>query len=321
MSTQHQQLNKEQVIESLAEKRKPTVWQNFHLSEVKEVDPERLVLGEHEAALTHVSYRQLLRELKIPKSFYDNLDPKVRTRVVAHQRGLIGETRLKSRFSEDLTECQAIVNPDFNEIIAEEIIQSFPEWPCVEISGDYNTPIIHFRGVYPDVEIDEKTYAAFSLTMSEVGACDLTINAMIYVVICTNGIIRRRATNPYFLLPMHLLDKAELNAVLTLLPERITADNERLAARIQSMKSEKVNLAEIIDFWLQSKDIPKVVPKKTAARAEVDQLPPDIAVFDLMQLVSNIGRQLESYPTRIHFENVAGNLLNMPIVDAAALAA
>lgn len=316
-----QEVSKSSAIESLREKRKPVIWIPSTLSAVKELDPDRVVIGDIESALSGVSYRQLLRDLKIPKSFYDSLDAKVRSKVLAHQRGLYGDVNVKVRFSEDRTECQAVVPPAFSEVKAEDLLEQLPDWPCVEISGDFNSPAIHYRAAFKELEIDENTHVAFDFTMSEVGACDLSINALIYVVVCTNGAIRTRASKPYFSLPMTVMEGAEFQAVSSLLADRLVSDHERLAQRILETKSEKVKLEEIIDFWLQSKNIPKVVPKKTMARAESDQIGSEVSVYDLIQLVSNVGRHLASYPTRVHFETVAGNLLNVPITDPATLVA
>lgn len=257
--------------------------------------------------------RQLLRALKIPASFYLELDKKVQEPVLAHQRGLHGlEERFKMRIRNGLL--TAVVHPDYAQVPIEDVLEQLPAWDVLGSATDTDEPVVNVKLAAPGsvMKMPGDQVHGYELVASEVGACNLRLEALLIEVICSNGMVRSRPEGlPYFNMPMTVYVPEEFVAVASNVSKNLLSEAETCEQRILWAMDQRVKVQEMLDHWMELRYLPTVVPKKVSSRLE-ETGESELSRFELARIVSNVGSTLR-YQTRRHFERTAGNLLGLRV--------
>lgn len=112
------------------------------------------------------------------------------------------------------------------------------------------------------------------------------------------------------------MEPAAFEAVCGLMSERLLDENERIAKALGQAKEQMVDAVDLAESWMTAR-IPMTIPKKVLARLEVEDMPREQSIYDIAQLVANIGLDI-AWPTRRHFEVLAGSLLGLTVNVPAA---
>lgn len=303
------------LAQKLAGERGEVKFQKLDLRKIKEVNDGTVTVNGSTLVATPWAERQVLKALHIPASFYHELDKKLQLPIIEHQRALYGlDEEYKMRLRDG--RLTGIMHPSHAEARLETLLAALPQWtPLSHTSVNIDDPFMNVKVAAGDLRAKGDQVHGFELVFSEVGACDMKIEALMVELECENGMVRTRpAGDSYFRLPMTVFDTDEFEVVAQLVAPRLQAESERVNEAIVVAQEALVDPEPMVMDWLDRKGIPTGVPKKTLARLEADEIGSEISRFELARLVSNVGSTTaKHYRARRPYEQLAGALVGLSV--------
>lgn len=289
-----------------------------NLKKLKHLTGDSVDMGKGQIEIDGWTYRQILRRLSVPKALYDNIEQPTRDTLlrdlVARMQEDEGEAKLRA-VGKQIT---AVLPIDYMEIETEVLVKELPEWDFVETQPNPNLPIPRFRAINREEEVEKGVFVGFEMVTSEIGGYPLTMELLLFQQICKNGMLRvREGGGAYFSIDQDLLMGAEVyKNIVKSVVRVLKTEGEKDKERIKTAQKEPTrNVSGMIDSWGEL-SIPRLVPKKMAARIAVEKQKP-ANVYELASLVSNVGRDLDNYKRRVVFERWAGQLMGIWLTDPA----
>lgn len=305
-------------IEAMRNERSTLEWETIPSRAIEKFDQESITIGNVQQVLAQPAYQSLLKHFKLPKSLYESLPEDLSEKVWRHQVMMSSE---KVDFVQVLRDkesnVQAIVPQDYTHVYPENILQQFgTQWDLV--SGNelpLLSPMHRLRLIDTSTDVDGDRIGVDIVT-SEVGMHIFSIRIMLYVRVCSNGLMRVRNISgtgyaAYLALSYSDVSQAVIDTVVEALPQKVCSDEQ---------------ISFVVDMVTQSKNdvvsIPKLVESVTIYNINVarhlmsaldrNEIGPEISVFDAAQMIS---AEAHGVPLKASykFEQYAGMMMGLYI--------
>jgi len=177
-----------------------------------------------------------------------------------------------------------------------------------------DSPVMRTRLVFKHEAFDDSNgdtlRIGIDIVGSELGACDLEENIIIWKQICANGMVATYGKKPFFCFNYKTTTVPALEPILKMSMERGSTDSQRIMAKVEKAVQTTVTANEAIELFkkmYQSNHLNKGVALQTIAAIEKD------GCTNLWEAVNCLTSAARGYRDlkRLEYELAAGGLLGL----------
>lgn len=309
--------------------------------------PAQAVGGSsQEYAVSQIAHRQIGERLGIPAKFYDRLrqpaaleseaDMDLRRLLDTNVNTLFRqapERRMIRTFDGDPGSVRAFLSDRYrrrdNDELAEHILPILGEIPDVRIESTALTDTrFYLKAVAPRVEGEVKrgdvVQAGVMIRNSEVGHGSLSVQPMIYRLVCLNGMIVAQATRHYHV--GRQVDSDEANRVFR--DETLALDDAAFFSKLADVVKAAVDEAQFEQIVAQLRDaadgqriekpveaLERLGKRFTLADDESESVlkhliqGSDLSAYGVLNAITRASQDVESYDRATELETVGGQVL------------
>lgn len=305
------------------------------------VDNKQAVLDGRLYDMTHTFHNSLARKFDIPLNYYRRIqseEPKLFEKTINtlnkdKKPHLFRKHRVKKKFriknilnGQSSGNLRALLSDRYKIIDNKEILKhlepKFDKKNFVLLSGYQDDNImsckIRFTNLIGSVKQGDTVYGGIYLRNSEVGRSSLTISALIYRLVCTNGLMLPNTESiyntfhlgvknpvghlPNYIIPTACLDKVD-EVINYLLSKDAFKNNLQLLKETTFKEIKKVKYNKI-------KELFHTTDKEQEMIKEEFEKENDFTIYGLIQAFTSTARKIKDIQRSLHLEKVGGLIMN-----------
>jgi len=177
---------------------------------------------------------------------------------------------------------------------------------------------IRFTNLIGSVRQSDTVYGGIYLRNSEVGRSSLTISALIYRLVCTNGLMLPNAEtvsntfhlgsknilgySPNYIIPTEALNRID-EVINHLLSKEMFKNNLRHLRQTTEVQVKKVKYKKIKEFYQTTDDEEKMIKEEFEKEN-------DFTVYGLIQAFTSTARKIKDIQRSLYLERIGGLIIN-----------
>tara|TARA_R100000654_G_scaffold69707_3_gene99427 strand:+ start:108 stop:1142 length:1035 start_codon:yes stop_codon:yes gene_type:complete len=304
------------------------------------VDGKQAVVNGNVFDMTTNFHRNLSSKFKIPYSYYNRIkdeEPQLFEKTIntlnkTNKPHLFRTQRIRKPFriknilkGKSIGNVRALLSNRYKIMDNKEVLSylepKFDKKNFVLLSGYEDDNImsmkIRFTNLIGQVRQGDTVYGGIYLRNSEVGRSSLTISALIYRLVCTNGLMlpsSETITNtfhlggkneigysPNYIIPTNALDKLD-TVINHLLSKDIFKDNLNILKTTTYKQIKKVKYKKIKEVFQTTDEEEKMIKEEFEKEN-------DFTVYGLIQAFTSTARKLKNIQRSLYLERIGGSLM------------
>lgn len=291
----------------------------------------------HLLGVNETAHRQIGSALKIPATYYDRMRAEYPDLLAQNVNGWFGQSPASKMIRTLDGTARAFLSDRYRRIdnleIAETVLPILGDLPDAYVeSCEVTDQRMYIKCVNPRLQADvvpgDTVQAGVIITNSEVGLGSVTVQPLLFRLVCTNGmVVNDAAARKYHIGRANTA--GENFQIFT--DETIIADNKAFMLKIRdTVRSavEEARFSTVVDMMRQAKgiqlespNIPKFVEltasefgmTQTEGRGVLDHLirDEDLSLYGLANAVTRYSQDVESYDRATDLESIGYSIMGM----------